>query len=168
VFSGNLEYEPNRAAIEYFARRIWPAVAREFGDLEWHLIGRNPDAVRPVVSQSPRVRVVGAIDDAVLELSRYRAAVVPVLFGSGTRFKIIEAWAAGTPVVSTTLGSEGLPVTDGVHLLLADDPQGFVQGLSRILTNSLFGQSLSASGRRLYEERFCWNVVWPTLSNHGI
>jgi polysaccharide biosynthesis protein PslH len=167
VFSGNLEYEPNRRAVDYFSRSIWPAVADCHPELEWHLVGRNPEAVRAAVSKSPRVRVVGVVEDAVGELARYRAAVVPVLTGSGTRLKIIEAWAAGTPVVSTTLGAEGLEVGSGTYLLLADDPFPFVNQIGRVLDDPVLAQSLASSGRQLYEQRFCWSVAWRTLRSSG-
>lgn len=166
VFSGNLEYEPNRRAVDYFSRYVWRAIADRHPGLEWHLVGRNPDAVRAMVSKSPRVRVVGQVEDAVGELAQYRAAVVPLLTGSGTRLKIIEAWAAGTPVVSTTLGAEGLGA-DGTYLLLADEPSDFAKAISRVLDDPVLAQSLAGAGRKLYEERFCWNVVWRTLQSQG-
>jgi polysaccharide biosynthesis protein PslH len=168
VFSGNLEYQPNRQAVQFFARRIWPILATEFPDLEWHLIGRNPRGVQDFVFSSPRVRVIGPIEDAVLELSRYRVAVVPVLSGSGTRLKIIEAWAAGVPVVSTPLGAEGLAASPGCHLLTASDPDAFARAVSRLLRDPSLSQSVAAAGRRLYEERFSWDVAWNTFIGNGI
>jgi polysaccharide biosynthesis protein PslH len=168
VFSGNLEYQPNRQAVQFFARRIWPILATEFPDLEWHLIGRNPRGVQDSVFSSPRVRVIGPIEDAVLELSRYRVAVVPVLSGSGTRLKIIEAWAAGVPVVSTPLGAEGLAASPDCHLLTASDPDAFARAVSRLLRDPSLSQSVAAAGRRLYEERFSWDVAWNTFIGNGI
>jgi len=168
AFSGNLEYEPNRSAVRHFARNIWPLVAQKFVDLEWHLIGRGQEAIRSIIAASPRVRVVGGVQNAVVELARYRAAVVPILSGSGTRLKIIEAWAAGTPVVSTTLGAEGLPVHDRSELLLADQPSDFAARLTELLTQPSIAQKLAQNGRRIYEERFSWSVAWNTLSANGI
>ena len=84
-------------------RERWPG-------LVWRLVGKNPEAVRRIHSGDPRIEVIGPVDDAVRELARARVAVVPLLAGSGTRLKILEAWAAGLPVVSTTIGAEGLPV----------------------------------------------------------
>ena len=104
AFSGNLEYHPNVAAVRYFAAEIWPLILAAHPDLEWRLIGRNPHAIEPIVAEIPGVRVVGPVDDAVEALARAKVVVTPLLAGSGTRFKILEAWAAARAVVSTTCG----------------------------------------------------------------
>ena len=99
----------SRARSGRYLRERWPG-------LVWRLVGKNPDGVRQFTAGDPRIEVPGQVDDAVRELARARVAVVPLLAGSGTRLKILEAWAAGLPVVSTTIGAEGLPACDGEHL----------------------------------------------------
>jgi glycosyltransferase involved in cell wall biosynthesis len=168
VFSGNLEYEPNRTAVRYFAREIWPVILSRRSDIEWHLLGKNDRAIRAFVQSSPQVRVVGVVDDAVRELARYRVAVAPILSGSGTRLKIIEAWAAGTPVVSTTLGAEGLDAAPGEHLLLADDPMSFADAVERIFSDPELAQQLASEGRSLYLDRFSWDVIYRIFAGYGI
>ncbi|MEO8368962.1 MAG: glycosyltransferase, partial [Candidatus Solibacter sp.] len=108
VFSGNMEYHPNRTAVRFFHREIWPLLRERWPNLVWRLVGKNPSSISRIIVGDPRIQVVGAVEDAVCELARSRVAVVPLLTGSGTRLKILEAWAAGLPVVSTTLGAEGL------------------------------------------------------------
>ena len=109
VFSGTLEYEPNRTAVRYFAAEIWPALRDRWPGLKWRLIGRNPEAVERYVTGDPGIECTGPVEDAMSYLAAAKVAVAPILSGSGTRLKIVEAWAAGVPVVSTTLGAEGLP-----------------------------------------------------------
>jgi glycosyltransferase involved in cell wall biosynthesis len=101
--------------------------------------------------------------DAVAELGRARVAVVPILAGSGTRFKILEAWAAGLPVVSTTVGAEGLPARDGHNLLLADGGAAFAEAVTRLLKCSTLRQSLGSAGRLLLEKEFTWEAAWKKL-----
>ena len=120
-----MEYHPNQLAVRFFRREIWPRLRDRWPGLAWRLVGKNPEAVRQFTSGDPRIEVQGQVDDAIAELARARVAVVPLLAGSGTRLKILEAWAAGLPVVSTTLGAEGLPARDGEHLLLADGAAAF-------------------------------------------
>jgi glycosyltransferase involved in cell wall biosynthesis len=108
VFSGNLEYHPNVAAVRWFHSRIWPRIRERIPGLEWRLVGRSPAAITHLVRGDDRIRITGAVDDAIAELAAAKVCVVPLLSGSGTRFKILEAWAAGRAVVSTTLGAEGL------------------------------------------------------------
>ncbi len=162
AFSGNLEYAPNLSAIRFFKEKIWPAL-RSRPDLKWKIIGKNPEAIRSIIAGDPRIEVTGSIDDAIDELAAAQVAVVPLLAGSGTRIKILEAWAAGTPVVSTTTGAQGLECRNQEHLLLADQPEQFAKAVSRLLDSSQERTQIGAAGRRLYEERYTWPKAWTAL-----
>ena len=105
----------------------------------------------------------GPVDDAVEELAHAKVAVVPILAASGTRLKILEAWGAGLPVVSTPLGVEGLPVENGCHVLLADQGADFAEAVSRLLESRDLQQKLGQAGRRLLEGRFTWEKAWESL-----
>jgi polysaccharide biosynthesis protein PslH len=166
VFSGNMAYQPNIDAVRFFASRIWPQVSKTNPILEWRLAGKNPDAVH--LPKHPRVRITGPMDDAIAEIAAARVAVVPLLSGSGTRFKIIEAWAAGTPVISTTIGAEGLDATDGEHLLIADTPGDFCDAITTVLIDKSLARRLAAAGRALYEEKFTWPSAWKILEAAGL
>ena len=163
VFSGNLEYHPNRSAVRFFRREVWPHLRERWPSLIWRLVGKNPEAVRRFMAGDPRIEATGPVEDAVRELARARVAVVPLLAGSGTRFKILEAWAAGLPVVSTTLGAEGLPARDGENLLLADGGPAFVAAVSRILASADLRRELGRAGRLLLEKEFTWEALWKKL-----
>ena len=163
VFSGNMEYHPNRSAVRFFRREVWPLLRERWPRLVWRLVGKNPEAVREFTSGDPRIEVRGAVADAVAELARGRLAVVPLLAGSGTRLKILEAWAAGLPVVSTTLGAEGLPVCDGENILLADGAAALAEAISRLLACYEIREKLGTAGRLLLEKEFTWEVAWKSL-----
>src|SRR5205085_1784877 len=100
----------------FFRREVWPRLRARWPGLVWRLVGKNPDAVRRFTAGDSRIQVVGPVSDAVRELARARAAVVPLLTGSGTRLKILEAWAAGLPVMPTPSAatSRGTRCTFGV------------------------------------------------------
>jgi len=163
VFSGNLEYQPNLSAVRFFAGEVWPRLRERWPGLAWRLVGRNAAAVERYVRGDARVQITGPVADAVREIARARAAVVPVLAGSGTRFKILEAWAAGIPVISTTLGAEGLPVTPEENILLADGGEAFAETVSRLLASSALRAQIGLAGRRLLEQEFTWERAWRKL-----
>ena len=165
VFSGNLEYHPNIAAVRYFHDEIWPELRANWPALVWRLIGKNPEAVAGIVAGDNRIELLGPVDDAVLELARARVAIVPLLAGSGTRIKIIEAWAAGTPVVSTTIGAEGLSARGGEHLLLADRPKDFAAAVSRLLSDAALRDRIGRTGRYLFDCEFNWQAAWKQLKS---
>jgi polysaccharide biosynthesis protein PslH len=163
VFSGNLEYHPNVSAVRFFRQEIWPGLRERWPDLIWRLVGRNPLAVRSWTGGDSRIEVTGPVDDAIHELAQAEIAVVPLLAGSGTRLKILEAWAAGSPVVSTSLGAEGLPVEDGRHLLIADGAEAFAGAVSRLLEDCALRQEIAEGGRALLERAFTWEKAWQSL-----
>lgn len=164
-FSGSFDYEPNRLAVRFFAREVWPRLRREWPGLRWRLIGRRPACIADFIAGDPRIECSGPVDDALAELAACRVVVVPLLSGSGTRLKIVEAWAAGRAVVSTTLGAEGLPAEDGRDLILADDPDRFAAAVSGLLASPARRAALGARGRALFEARLNWATVWPLLES---
>ena len=162
VFSGNLEYHPNIEAVRWFREQVWALVRP---GVEWRLIGRNPEAIAQIVAGDSRIRVIGPVEDAVAELAGAKVCIVPLLSGSGTRFKILEAWAAGRAVVSTSLGAEGLGAVAGTHLLLADDAASFAAAIDRALEDPALRQRLGESGRELYLQNFTWPAAWRRLQS---
>jgi glycosyltransferase involved in cell wall biosynthesis len=168
AFSGNLEYHPNVEAVRWFRERIWPILREKDRGVEWRLIGKNPQAVERLVRGDNRIKLIGAVDDAVAEIARAKVCVVPLRSGSGTRFKILEAWAAGRAVVSTSLGAEGLGARDGEHLVVADDPAKFAEAIVGLLTDGGARQRLGGGGRARYLSEFTWPVAWRKLEAAAI
>lgn len=168
AFSGNMEYHPNTAAVRYFSREVWPVVRREHPAIVWRLIGKNDHAIAACTKGDSRIDVRGAVDDAVAALAAARVVVVPLLAGSGTRLKILEAWAAGRAVVSTSIGAEGLAARDGQHLVIADTARAFADAIGRLLCSVEERRRIGKEGRRLYEERFTWESAWKSLSAVGV
>ncbi len=163
AFSGNLAYPPNADAVAYFSGEIWPLLRSQWPSLQFHVIGRNPGAVARFIRPAAYTFASGPVDDAVLELSRAQAVVVPLRMGSGTRVKILEAWAAGAPVVSTSLGAEGLGAIPGRHLLIADSPSDFAAAVSRLLASPALRAQIGLAGRAFYEQHFTWTAGWSLL-----
>jgi glycosyltransferase involved in cell wall biosynthesis len=126
-------------------------------------VGRNPEAVERYIQGDSKIECTGPVDDAIPHLSAAKVAVVPLLSGSGTRLKIIEAWAAGTPVVSTSVGAEGLPARNGDNILLADSPESFISSVTLLLQSLGERKRIGASGREQYEREFTWHAAWATL-----
>lgn len=168
VFSGNLEYHPNIEAVRWFALEIWPRLREKNDALVWKLVGRNPEAIAGIVRGDARICVTGPVEDAVAAIAGARVAVVPLLSGSGTRFKILEAWAANRAVVSTKIGAEGLGARDGEHLLMADRPEGFADAVQGLLDDRARSQALGGAGRALYMDCYTWSAAWKRLEASGI
>ena len=163
VFSGNMEYHPNQQAVRWFHGSIWPKLRLRFPGLRWRLVGMNPEAVRPVVCGDSRIEMTGAVEDALREIGQAQLAVVPLLAGSGTRIKILEAWAAGTAVVSTTLGAEGLPGC----LRIADGAEAFERAVVELLGDPAERRRLEEAGRTAYEARYHRKAGWAVLDEEG-
>lgn len=163
VFSGNFAYQPNISAVRFFRRQIWPYLRERWPKLIWRLVGKNAQAVSRYTNADPRIEVRGAVPDAIEELAAAKVAVVPLLAGSGTRVKVLEAWAAGRPVVSTPMGAEGLPARHGENIMLADGPEPFAEAVSALLSDSQMRRRIGSAGRVTYEEQGTWESAWKKL-----
>lgn len=131
AFTGSMDWEPNIDAVEYFCREIWPAVLAGCPEARFQIVGRNPHG-RVKRLASTQVEVTGTVPSVADFLSAAAVVIVPLRIGGGTRLKIFEAMAMGKAVVSTTIGAEGLDVTPGRDLLLADDPATFAADILRL------------------------------------
>jgi polysaccharide biosynthesis protein PslH len=132
VFTGNMSYFPNVEAVEWFCREVWPTVRRRQPQARFRIVGKEPSsAVRALASDS--IEVTGRVDSVAKHLHDADVVVVPILSGSGTRHKVLQAMATGRPVVATTFAPEGLGTTDGHDIVLADDPQRFAAEVIRFL-----------------------------------
>jgi polysaccharide biosynthesis protein PslH len=163
VFSGNLEYPPNKTAVVWFHREVWPQLSATNPSVTWRIVGLHPEAVRGVVGADPRIIVTGSVEKAVPAIAASHIAIVPLLSGSGTRIKILEAWAAGLPVVSTTLGAQGLDCIPEKEILIADTPANFAATLRNLLDNKELCLRLGSAGRYLYEREYTWEAAWKKL-----
>lgn len=162
-FSGNFEYHPNIQGVRFLVEEVWPRLTRQFPDLKLRLIGKNPGAVAHLLGGVTRIEATGPVEDAIDELAKVKVVVVPLVSGSGTRLKILEAWAAARPVVSTTLGAEGLRARNGKEIVLADTATAFAASVSELLCSKEGRRRIGCAARHTFEERFTWQTAWKSL-----
>ena len=162
LFFGLLATVPNVDGVLYFLREIWPRITAARSDTRFIIIGADPaPAIR--AQAGPGVTIVGPVDDLRPHLSAAAVVAVPLRLGSGTRLKILEGWAMARPVVSTSLGAEGLDCVPGRHLLIADDPSEFASSVLRVLSEPELAGELGRAGRALVSDRYSWRGAAGTL-----
>jgi glycosyltransferase involved in cell wall biosynthesis len=158
LFQGTLRYPPNAEAARFLVDEVVPLLAQEVPDVQVRLVGTTAPGLERL-DAPPRVRVVGQVPSIDDELARADLVVVPLRFGSGTRLKVLEAFAHRVPVVSTALGAEGLGAVDGVHLLVADRPDELARACARLLSDADLRAGLVEAAHRLFTERYADRVV---------
>jgi glycosyltransferase involved in cell wall biosynthesis len=158
LFQGLLTYPANIEAARWLAREVGPALRESVPEARIRLVGKHgPDIA--ALDDPPTVTVVGHVPDIEDELALADLVVVPLRYGSGTRLKILEAFAQRVPVVSTTLGAEGLGVEDGVHLLIGDSAPALAQACAKVLGDPALREGLTSRAHDLFLERFQNQVV---------
>ncbi|HZU73382.1 MAG TPA: glycosyltransferase family 4 protein [Acidimicrobiales bacterium] len=162
VMVGLFVYPPNQDAARWFAGEVLPLVQARVPRAQVRLIGRHGGALDDLRTV-PGVSVLGEVADVTAELGRARGVVVPLRSGSGTRIKILEAFAHGVPVVSTAIGCEGIDAEPGRHLLVADEPERFAAECVRVLTDDALAMDLRAAARALFEARYRWSDIRPLV-----
>jgi sugar transferase (PEP-CTERM/EpsH1 system associated) len=161
LYVGAMDYHANIDGVTWFAREIWPEIAVKHPELEFIVVGRRPSrAVRALASQ--RIRVTGTVEDVRPFYASAVVVVAPLRVGGGTRLKILEAMAAGVPVVSTRLGSEGIDATPNFHLLLAENRAEMVSAIDQ-LADPQIRSRLVLAAREFVTNRYDWTLVGERL-----
>ena len=165
VFTGTMNYYPNIQAVLFFARECWPRIQAEIPEATWQIVGKSPPPEVAQLAELSGVTVTGAVADVKPYLAAASVAIAPLLIGSGTRLKILEALAMHKAVVSTSVGCEGLAVETGKHLSVADQPELFAQEVIDLLHHPEKRVALGNAGRALVEADYSWEQCGNSFIN---
>jgi sugar transferase (PEP-CTERM/EpsH1 system associated) len=160
VFTGSMDWLPNEDAIFYFADKILPIIRRQIPDVTLCVVGRKPSRrLQDLASRVPNIQLTGWVEDVRPYMAQCAVCIVPLRIGGGTRLKIFEAMSMAKAIVSTSIGAEGLPVNNGEHILLADDPASFAESTVRLLGNASRRAQIGQAARHLVYENYNWATV---------
>ncbi len=160
IFTGSMDWLPNEDAIRWFTEEVLPVIKRKIPQVSLTVVGRNPfPSLVELSKKDSSVVVTGRVPDVRPFMEKASAYVVPIRIGGGTRLKIYEAMAMELPMVSTTIGAEGLPVRDGEEILLRDAPDEFAGAVVRLLTDKESAQRIGGRAAQTVREKFGWQKV---------
>ena len=163
VFVGGTYFFPNRDAVEYLMSDIWSRVRAARGSASLRLIGRSSEADQARYDAVPGVVSLGQVPDVRPHIAEACCCVVPIRFGGGTRIKVLDAWAMGKAVISTSRGCEGLEAVDGENILIRDTPQEIADAVVRVLDDGELRLRLGKGGRATVDERYSWDIIGERL-----
>jgi sugar transferase (PEP-CTERM/EpsH1 system associated) len=165
IFAGAMTWYPNRDAMIWFCREILPLIRERVPDVVMNVVGRGPGPVlEQVGNDDDAVNVLGFVDEVRDPMAAAAVYVVPLRVGGGTRLKILDAMAMGKAVVSTTVGAEGLDLTPGEDIVLADEPRDFADRVVELLDDDTRRVSIGQAARATAERRYSWSAIAPRLS----
>jgi glycosyltransferase involved in cell wall biosynthesis len=166
VFAGPMSWYPNRDAMLYFVRQVLPRVRQRRPDTRMIIIGRSPGvALQRLAANDADIELTGFVNDIRPLVARAAVYVVPLRVGGGSRLKILDAMACGRAVVSTSIGCEGLDVTDQENILIADSPKQFADAVLSVLEDDGLRERIAAKGRRLVEVCYSWEKIAGLLED---
>jgi GT2 family glycosyltransferase/glycosyltransferase involved in cell wall biosynthesis len=159
VFIGYFRHSPNVHGIMRFCREILPLIRRDIPETKLFIVGSSPpDEIRRL-GKMDNVVVTGWVEDIKPYIARSSVYIAPLWLGTGMRVKILEAWGMAKPVVTTSVGSQGIDCTPGEDVLIADDPQGFAAQTVRLLRDKALREKLGRNGRKQVEAKYDWEII---------
>ncbi|MDP9169776.1 MAG: glycosyltransferase [Acidobacteriota bacterium] len=163
VFAGSMDYHANIDGALYFAKEIWPLVRSAMPAMEFFIVGSRPVPEVKALAGSAGITVTDTVPDMRPYYRNATAVVVPLRVGSGTRLKVLEAMAAGVPVISTPLGAEGIEFTEGRDLLTAESPRAFADAVLKVVNDATLRRSLAVAGSNLVRAKYDWEIIGSRL-----
>jgi glycosyltransferase involved in cell wall biosynthesis len=162
---GTMHWPPNVEGVLWFAREVFPRIRDRASGTRLTIVGKRPPRSVARLASNPAVDVTGYVADAAPYVRANRVFLVPLLSGGGMRVKILDAWMWGIPVVSTSIGAEGIDVHPDKDILIADGAQQFAEAVLRALTDESLCHLLSSGGREWVEERYDWRTAYRALDH---
>jgi glycosyltransferase involved in cell wall biosynthesis len=166
VFTGSMDWLPNDDAIFWFISEIYPEIKKKIPQTNLVIVGRNPSKrIEKIIKQYSDITLTGWVEDTRPYISESSVYIVPIRIGGGTRMKIYEALSMGKALVSTTIGAEGLPITNDVHYLLADNETEFINAVVELLRDPDKRDRLGRTARQLVHNNYRWEIVADKFYN---
>ena len=165
VFTGSMDWQPNEDAVLFFCEHIFPFIKAKMPDMTFYIVGSNPTDRVLRLNDIEGVTVTGFVDDVRSYIADAAVYVVPLRIGGGTRLKILQAFAMNKAVVSTSVGSEGLDVTNGYNIIVSDDPHQFADSVIQLLKDKQLRRKLGGNGRSLVQEKYDWKSIAKKLDS---
>jgi len=164
IFSGAMDWRPNVDAMFFFLDEIWPNILSSHPICSLTIVGRNPlQVLKDRIKNTTSVTLTGTVDDVRPYIDRSSIFIVPLRVGGGSRLKILEALSMKKPVVSTSIGAEGLDVENGKDIIIADDTGSFTKAIELLFNDSQLRRTLGNAGRTLVEDKYQWKVISDKL-----
>jgi len=163
---GVMFWPPNAEGVLWFAREAWSAIRAEFPEACLTIVGKNPPQSLLDLNGMENIEVTGYVPNLDQLLAETAAFIVPLRAGGGMRVKILDTWCWGLPIVSTSIGAEGILIRDGENILIADSAETLSKAVQRILREPSLAQALRENGRRWVEEKYDWRQIyasWDTV-----
>jgi len=158
VFTGAMGYLPNQDGIMFFLDEIYPLIKNEIPEAKIYVVGsRPPERLQKYATDD--VIITGFVDDVRPYIDRSSVYVVPLNMGSGTRLKVLEAMSMEIPIVSTSIGCEGIEIKDGENILVRNEPQEFANAVIELMRNKKLSNDLVKEGYELVKTKYDWSVV---------
>jgi len=166
VFTGSMDWRPNQDAAVYFVEKMFPLLKQEVPDLNVFFVGRNPPQHIVSLGDQDGIVITGIVDDVRQYIAQGALYIVPLRIGGGSRLKILEAMAMKKPIVSTSVGAEGLEATDGKDILLADTPEDFCNLCLKVLREPQLSENIAEKGFELVHAKYRWESIGKKLLNY--
>lgn len=165
LFVGTFKWMPNTDAVEFLVKRIWPEIKEKLSSAQLKIVGFSPTRKIKNYAKDSSITVEGGVDDIRKAYGSAHVLLAPIRSGKGTRYKVLEAMATGTPVIATKLGVEGIGIIPGKHALVANGTAGLAKATVRVLKNKKLQKKLAQAGKKLVTERYNWKNISRELDS---
>ena len=164
VFVGHMGTQANQAAVTYFVSEVLPILRAHGSRPKLSIVGLQPGSAVRALANDPDITVTGEVDDPLAYVRRSKVVLAPMVFGAGVQNKILEGMALGKPVVTTTIGAEGLAATSGIHLLIADGAPAIADAVERLLNDTDLRGRLGTAAAQRVRERYSWASIYDRVA----
>lgn len=166
LYVGSLNWEANIDGLLWFLKQVWPGLKQNRPHLKLTIVGKNPSQRLLTTAEPwPDIQFVGYVEDLEDYFTNSRVFIAPLLYGAGMKVKVINAMCRGIPIVTTSIGAEGLAVDNLKHLAIVDDPQVMINTIERLLADKTLWDQLSLHSRELIIEKYTWNQLFQDMKS---